>query len=91
MLLGTVYSLVYLSNSINVMFLMVYAVISALIQSPLSLSTLWVRFSLRTHVKRVSQRSAESLGFSPGTPPGKVDRVGYRISIVRKVISQLLL
>ncbi len=31
----------------------------------------WVRFSLRTHdtyVKRVSQRSTESRGFSPGTP-----------------------
>jgi hypothetical protein len=26
----------------------------------------WVRFSLRTHVKRVGQRSAESRGFSPG-------------------------
>ena len=33
--------------------------------SPLSS---WVRFSLRTHVKRVSQRSAESRGFSPGAP-----------------------
>jgi hypothetical protein len=31
--------------------------------SPLSS---WVRFSLRTRVKRVSQRSAESRGFSPG-------------------------
>ena len=30
----------------------------------------WVRFSLRTHVKRVSQRSAESRGFSPGAPAG---------------------
>jgi hypothetical protein len=31
------------------------------------LSTLrsWVRFSLWTHVKRFSQRSAESRGFSP--------------------------
>jgi hypothetical protein len=29
---------------------------------------LWVGFSLRTHVKRVSQRSAESRGFSPGAP-----------------------
>jgi hypothetical protein len=28
----------------------------------------WVRFSLRTRVKRVRQRSAESRGFSPGTP-----------------------
>jgi hypothetical protein len=31
----------------------------------------WVRFSLRTHeayVKRVSQRSTESRGFSSGTP-----------------------
>jgi hypothetical protein len=28
----------------------------------------WVRFSLRTHVKRVSQRFAESRGFSPGAP-----------------------
>ena len=32
----------------------------------------WVRFSIRTlrisHVKRVCQRSAESRGFSPGTP-----------------------
>jgi hypothetical protein len=28
----------------------------------------WVRFSLRTHVRRVSQRSAESRGFSPGAP-----------------------
>jgi hypothetical protein len=27
-----------------------------------------VRFSLRTHVKRVSQRSAESRVFSPGAP-----------------------
>ena len=33
--------------------------------SPLSS---WVRFSLRTHVKRVGQRSAESRGFSPGAP-----------------------
>jgi hypothetical protein len=31
------------------------------------------------------------LGFLRFPPPGKVDRVGYRISIVRKVISQLLL
>ena len=28
----------------------------------------WVRFSLRTNVKIVSQRSAESHGFSPGAP-----------------------
>ena len=28
----------------------------------------WVRFSLRTHVKRVCQRSAESRRFSPGAP-----------------------
>jgi hypothetical protein len=28
----------------------------------------WVRFSLRTRVKRISQRSAESRGFSPGAP-----------------------
>jgi hypothetical protein len=28
----------------------------------------WVWFSLRTHVKRVCQRSAESRGFSPGAP-----------------------
>ena len=28
----------------------------------------WVRFSLRTHVKRVRQRSVESRGFSPGAP-----------------------
>ena len=28
----------------------------------------WVRFSLRTHVKKVSQRSAESRGFSTGAP-----------------------
>jgi hypothetical protein len=34
----------------------------------LSLLSSWVRFSLRTHVKRVSQRSAESRGFSPGAP-----------------------
>ncbi len=37
----------------------------------LSLLTSWVQFSLRTHdsyVKRVSQRSTESRGFSPGTP-----------------------
>jgi hypothetical protein len=27
-----------------------------------------VRFSLRTHVKRVSQRSFESRGFSPAAP-----------------------
>jgi hypothetical protein len=33
--------------------------------SPLSL---WVSFSLQTHVKRVSQRSAECCGFSPGAP-----------------------
>ena len=33
--------------------------------SPLSS---WVRFSLRTHVKRVCQRSAERRGFSPGAP-----------------------
>jgi hypothetical protein len=26
----------------------------------------WIRFLLRTHVKRVSQRSVESRGFSPG-------------------------
>jgi hypothetical protein len=32
------------------------------------LSPLRGRFSLRTHVKRVSQRSAESRGFSPGAP-----------------------
>ena len=38
--------------------------------TPLRLSPLrsWVRFSLRTHVKGVSQRSAESRGFSPGAP-----------------------
>jgi hypothetical protein len=28
----------------------------------------WVRFSLRTLVRRVSQRSAECRGFSPGAP-----------------------
>jgi hypothetical protein len=28
----------------------------------------WVGFSLRTHVKKVSQRSAESRGFSLGAP-----------------------
>jgi hypothetical protein len=33
--------------------------------SPLSS---WVGFLLRTRVKRVSQRSAESRGFSPGAP-----------------------
>jgi hypothetical protein len=34
----------------------------------LSPRRLWARFSLRTHVKRVGQRSAESRGFSPGAP-----------------------
>jgi hypothetical protein len=47
----------------------------------------WVRFLLRTHVKRVSQRSDESRGFSPGTPvflpQGKL--TGHvRINIGRK-------
>jgi hypothetical protein len=35
---------------------------------------------IRTHMKRASQRSAESRGFSPVAPvssTGKVDRVGY--------------
>jgi hypothetical protein len=42
----------------------------------------WVRFLLQTHVKRVCQRSAESCGFSPGTPVSchwpteKIGRVG---------------
>ena len=43
----------------------------------------WVQIQLGTtydsHVKRVSQRSAESRGFPPGTPvppTGNVDRVG---------------
>ena len=43
---------------------------ASLAQSSLPLR-LWVRFSLRTHntyVKRVSQRSTESRGFTPGTP-----------------------
>ncbi len=37
------------------------------------------RAQFSTHVKRVSQRSAESRGFSPGTPVSshrEVDRVG---------------
>ena len=28
----------------------------------------WLRFTLWTHVKKVSQRSVESRGFSPGAP-----------------------
>jgi hypothetical protein len=35
---------------------------------PFTALRLLVRFLLRTHVKRVSQRSAESRGFSPGAP-----------------------
>jgi hypothetical protein len=35
------------------------------------------RYGLNTYVKRVSQRSTESRGFSPGTPAGNVDRVGW--------------
>ena len=51
----------------------------------------WVRFSLRTREKRVCQlRSAESRGFSSGTPVsshGKL-RGWVRINLVRKVISE---
>ena len=53
----------------------------------------WVRFSLWTHVKRVSQRSAESRGFPwilRFPPTRKVDRVGYD-KHNQEVISQLLL
>jgi hypothetical protein len=51
----------------------------------------WVRFSHGP--MRVSQRSAENRGFSPGGsgffPQGKLTGQ-VRISIVKKVISQLL-
>ena len=64
-----------------------------------------VRFSVRTftvllqpsrastHVKRISQHSAESRGFSPGAQVSshkEVDRVGYRINTDKEVRSQLL-
>jgi hypothetical protein len=41
------------------------AVVRTTVFSPLSS---WIRLSLWIHVKRVSQRSVESRGFSPGAP-----------------------
>ena len=56
------------------------------------------RTQYRTHVKRVSQHSAESRGFSPGAPVSshkEVDSMGWdkhrqgsKISIVVKIASQ---
>ena len=45
-----------------------------------------------THVKRVSQHSAESRGFSPGAPVSshrEVDRVGW-LNTVRKVKTSIV-
>ena len=46
------------------------------------------RSQCSTHMKRVSQHSAENRGFSPGAPVSshrEVDRVGYRINTDREV------
>jgi hypothetical protein len=51
-----------------------------------------VRFSLRTHVKRVSQRSAESRGFAPGAQffsRRESWQGGLGLNTSKKVISQL--
>jgi hypothetical protein len=48
-------------------------------QAPFTSEIVGSILAIPTHVKRVSQRSAESRGFSPGAPfppTGKVDRVG---------------
>jgi hypothetical protein len=55
---------------------------------------MWVGFSLRAYVKRVSQRSAESCVFSPGAPVSSRSEslqggLGY-LNIVGKIRSQLL-
>ena len=54
----------------------------------------WI-FAIWTHVKRVSQRSAEFCGFSQGAPvssQGKVNRVGKNVNLnlIRNFLSELL-
>jgi hypothetical protein len=63
---------------------------ASVVRSPLSSWVRWVRFSLRIHVERASQRSVgENRGCSGFLPQGKL--AGWvRINRVKKVISQLL-